>query len=185
MSSRTGIPLELEAERHARAKKALAEAFPNLDPDDEAFTGTLEGETDFYDAIDAKVEQLRQDLAESQGLRVQAEAYAMPLLERAKRLESRADAIKARLLRVLQEVGEKRINRPGYGLTVKANGNPAVKVFDAALLPDQYLRHKPAPPPEPDMKAIREALNDPDRRAEVDFAATFDNAAPTLQIKLK
>ncbi len=182
MSSRMAMPLELEAERHARAKKALAEAFPNLDPEDDAFTGTLEGETNFYDAIDAKVEQLRQDLAEAQGLRLQAEVYANPLLERAKRLESRADAIKARLLRVLQEIGEKRIPRSSYDLTVKYNGNPSVKVFDVALLPEQYLRRKP---PDPDLKAIKEALNDPDRRAEVEFAAAFDNAAPTLQIKLK
>lgn len=183
MSAR--LPLEIEAERHVRAKAALAEAFPNLDPDDDAFTGTLDGETDFYDGVDAKVEQLRRDLAEAQGLRLQAEAYANPLLERAKRLESRADAIKARLLRVLQDVGERRINRAAYGLTVKANGNPKVVVFDKALLPQEYLRIKPPPEPEPDLKAIRDALNDPDRRAEVEFAARFDNAAPSLQITLK
>jgi hypothetical protein len=185
MSDRDRQSLEVKAELHARKRKALAEAFPNLDPEDEAFVGTLEGETDFYEAVDAKVELLRRDLAEAAGLRLQAETYTAPLLERAARLEARAESIKARLTRVLQEVGEERINRPAYGLTVRKNGNPAVIITERALLPANYLTFKPVPPPEPNKAAIREALNDPKRRAEVERAATLANAAPTLQIKLK
>ena len=185
MSDRDRQSLENKAELHARARRALAEAFPNLDPEDPAFVGTLEGETDFYEAVDAKVELLRRCQAEAAGLRFQAEAYTAPLLERADRLDARAKTIRERLLRVLQEVGEKSIHRTAYGLTVKAGGNPAVIITEPALVPPQYLTFKPAPPPEPNKAAIRDALNDPKRRAEVERAATLANPAPTLQITMK
>lgn len=178
-------PLEVEAERHARAKKALMEAFPNVDPDDDAFTGTLEGETDFFEAVDIKVEQMRRDMAEAEGLRAQAEAYSRTLIDRANRLELRAQTVRNRLLRVMQEVGEKRITRPGYGLTVRSGGSGKVRVFDSDLLPREYVRYKLAPPPEPDLRKIGEALKDPARRAEVALAATLDNAPDTLMVNFK
>jgi hypothetical protein len=177
--------LAIEGERLVRAKKAVMEAFPNLDPDDDAFTGTLEGETDFFEAVDIKVEQMRRDLAEAEGLRAQAEAYSRALIDRANRLELRASTVRTRLLRVMQEVGEKRITRPGYGLTVRSGGSGKVRVFDPDMLPREYVRYKLAPPPEPDLKKISEALKDPVRRAEVEFAATLDNAPDTLLVSFK
>lgn len=174
--------LELEGEAHARAMTQLLEQFPELDPEDPFFIDTLEGMTDFRPAVTAIVEHYRRLLAEAAGLRAQAEAYAADLIERAKRYETKAEVTKARLERVLVAVGGGKMDEPAFTLSLRQNP-PPVDVFDISFLPEAYLR--PPPPPEPDKVAIRKALNDPERREEVELAARFGNSPPSLQIKFK
>lgn len=174
--------LELEGEAHARAMAQLLEQFPELDPEDPYFIDTLEGMTDFRPAVTAIVEHYRRLLADAAGLRAQAEAYAADLIERAKRYETKADVTKNRLERVLVAVGGGKMEEPSFTLSLRQN-QPPVEVFDISFLPEAYLR--PPPPREPDKIEIRKALNDPERREEVELAARFGNSPPSLQIKLK
>jgi hypothetical protein len=190
--------LESEAQLHARAKAALLQAFPPdpVDPDgdegnpdagsgDEFLTGTLEGLTDFYEMVDALIEQARQDMAVAVGLKAQADAYALPLYDRATRLEIKAKRTEERLLNVLLDIGEKKINRQSYDLSVRAGGNPPVHILDPDKLPTEFWRQKEPPRPEPDLKAIKQALQDPARRDALANAATLGNPKPSLAIKYK
>ena len=161
------VNLPQEAQKHARAKQALMEAFSDLAADDEHLLGELEGYSDLYAACDAMVETMRRNEAAAAGLRTQVKTYAAPLLETADAYDAKNEKIKRCLLRAMQEAGERSIPRDSYCLTVKANGNPEVIIMEPALVPPKYMRHKPAPPPEPDKIAIRKALNDPDLRHEV------------------
>lgn len=179
------VNLPQEAQKHARAKQVLMEAFSDLAADDEHLLGELEGYSDLYAACDAMVETMRRNEAAAAGLRTQVKTYAAPLLETADAYDAKNEKIKRCLLRAMQDAGERSIPRDSYCLTVKANGNPEVIIMEPALVPPKYMRHKPVPPPEPDKLAIRKALNDPDLRHEVERAATFANAAPTLLIKFK
>lgn len=179
------VNLSQEAEKHARAKRALLDAFRDLAEDDEHLLGELEGYSDLYAACDAMVETMRRNEAAAAGLRTQVKTYAAPLLETADAYDAKNEKIKRCLLRAMQDAGERSIPRDSYCLTVKANGNPEVIIMEPALVPLKYMRHKPAPPPEPDKLAIRKALNDPMLRHEVERAATFANAAPTLLVKFR
>lgn len=175
--------LELEGDAHARAMDELRRAFPELDPGDPFFIDTLSGMTNFTEAVAAVVEHYRMRLADAAGARAQAEAYAAPLLERAKRLEESAEVAKNRLERIMIAIGEKSMKEATFDLVVAKPGNPPVEVFDRSFLPEKYLR--PAAEREPDKVAIRAALKDPELAEEVELAARFGNAAPRLQIKLK
>ena len=175
--------LELEGDAHARAMDELSRAFPELDPGDPFFIDTLSGMTNFTEAVAAVVEHYRMRLADAAGARAQAEAYATPLLERAKRLEESAEVAKNRLERIMIAIGVKSMPEATFDLVVAKPGNPPVEVFDRSFLPEKYLR--PAAEREPDKVAIRAALKDPDLADEVNLAARLGNAAPRLQIKLK
>lgn len=179
------VNLPQEAQKHARAKQAFMGAFSDLAADDEHLLGELEGYSDFYPACDAIVEIMRRNEAAAAGLRTQVKTYAAPLLETADAYDAKNEKLKRCLLRAMQEAGERSIPRDSYCLTVRENGNPAVIIKDQALLPREYLSFKPAPPPEPNKDEIRKALKDKTRRHEVERAATFDNAPPTLLIKFK
>lgn len=177
--------LAAEKDRFNRVKEDLISAFPGIDQEDDFFRDTLEGATGLPEILDAMVELMRRDMATAQGLRTQAEAYSTPLIDRASRLEVRVSMIRNHLLRTLQDTDQRSVKRDSYSLTVKAGGKPKINVFDPDLLPPQYMKQKPPPPPEPDLNAIAEALDDPERRAEVELAASKTNGAPVLQVNLK
>lgn len=175
------IILEHEALKHAEAEKALAEAFPETDPDDPFFVGTLEGETAFFDAIDAKAEQYFQLLAQAEGYTAQAEFFAAPLRKLAEQCKADAETIKRRLESVMSQIGKEKIERSetGIKLAFKRNGNPGAHVFDPKKLPPEYWRTKE---PEYDLVKIGKALKDPEKAAEVSDAAYLRNAAPSFSI---
>jgi len=170
--------LEWEADKHAAAFKAMREAFPDTDPEDPFFTGSLEGLSDFYECIDAKVEQIHRDSAEIAGLQKMIDDYVSKKNEAIARAKARVDTIRTRLLMVMQQTGETKIKRNGYTLSVTANSKPRVLLLDESKLPDDYRRKGP-----PNLTLIAEALNDPERRAEVQDAATFANKNETLTLR--
>jgi hypothetical protein len=82
---------------------------------------------------------------------------AAKMKERAAKLRKRAASIKGYLLHNMQACEISKIESPYFTLTVKKN--PAsVVVFDPNQIPADFMRQKPAPPPEPDKAAIKQAL---------------------------
>lgn len=82
---------------------------------------------------------------------------AKQMKERAGKVRKRAESIRAYLLHNMQACEISKIESPYFTLTVRKNP-PAVTVFDADQIPADYMRQKPAPPPEPDKTAIKAAL---------------------------
>lgn len=82
---------------------------------------------------------------------------AKQMKERASKVRKRAESIRAYLLHNMQACEISKIESPYFTLAVKKNP-PSVVVFDAKQIPDSYMRQKPAPPPEPDKTAIKQAL---------------------------
>lgn len=174
------VIMEREALKHASEKKALRRTLPrNIAEDDEHLLGEMEYRSDFYPALDALVQTISDNRDEALGLRAQATRY----IERAKAIETQNEQIEAKILQTLLDINERIVPRPGYRLTVRQNGNSAVIITNPALIPAEFM--KPPPPPEPDKIAIRKALNDPQRKAEVERAATLSNAPPSLQITFR
>lgn len=95
---------------------------------------------------------IKGEIAEGEAVQRQADALAL----RAKGHKARAERLRDRLERLL-EAGEKfRDDRVSIGWRKSS----AVQIDDAALIPAEYIRQKPPPPPEPDKKALRDALKD-------------------------
>jgi hypothetical protein len=174
------VILKREAMKHASEKKALRRTLPrHIAEDDEHLLGEMEYRSDFYPALDALVETISANRDEALSLRAQAARH----VESAKSLEMQNEQIEAQILQTLLDINERIVPRPHYRLTVRQNGNHAVIITDPALIPAAYM--KPPSPPEPDKIAIRKALNDSQRKAEVEAGATLSNAAPSLQITFR
>ena len=71
-------------------------------------------------------------------------------------IENRADSLRAYLARCMEATGIEKIEGPGVKLSFRKSSAVVVDAED--LIPAEYMRTKPAPPPEPDKAAIAAAL---------------------------
>lgn len=79
------------------------------------------------------------------------------MLERAARLEKRAESIRTYLLLQMEFAGVSKIESPWFVVQVKRNP-PAVVIDDEHAVPDSYKVTPEPPAPRPDKKAIAAAL---------------------------
>jgi len=79
------------------------------------------------------------------------------MLERADRLERRAESVRAYLTFQMQAAGITRIESPWFTLAVRRNP-PSVVVDDESRIPDQFRVQPEPPPPRLDRAAIARAL---------------------------
>lgn len=82
--------------------------------------------------------------------------WAKDAAERAKALENRAENLRDYLSRCMEASGIEKISGPGVALSWRASS--AVVIDEPGLIPSEFMRVKPAPDPEPDKKAIADAI---------------------------
>lgn len=185
---------EADPIREAEAVRILRQNLAILDSDDELLMGMIEGETTFFECLDA----LLLDEAEITGLVAGVDEAIVTLKGRKdrfeKRRESRRGLIEQMLLVAQVDVA---IERPLATLSLARR--PAQLVIETeADIPAEYWK---TPEPVLDRKALLAALNerakqiaalpeDPTDRAEAIAAlpsaipgATLSNAAPSLTIR--
>lgn len=84
--------------------------------------------------------------------------WAKDAAERAKAIEARAERLKDYLAANMIACGIEKISGPGVELSFRKS---AAVVIDAEyLIPAEFMRRKPAPDPEPDKKAIADAIKE-------------------------
>lgn len=126
------------------------------------------------DITDEEMDALNDRLSINQDEFLQkAEAYAAViserkarsafLIEESKRLAAMArqestvsDRLQERIAFAMTQQGLNKIELPHYKLSFRKS--ESVEVIDQDAIPDQYMRIKPAPAPEPDKVAIKAAL---------------------------
>ena len=86
---------------------------------------------------------------------IQAAANAMT--QRAKRVQNRADSIKAYLLFQMQACEISKVECPEFTISVRNNPD-AVVISEGATLPEEFMTQPETPAPVPDKKALKEAL---------------------------
>ncbi len=134
--------------------KQAADTLAQLDLDEQTVADTLE-------SLSGELEEKTVNLAmvirnlESSAEQIKGEAKAMN--ERAAKISNRAKNISQHLIDNLTLAGIKTISSPYF--TVALRKNPAaVDIYDAALVPAEWMRQPEPPPPEPDKKRIKEAM---------------------------
>lgn len=127
--------------------------------DTQLVVDTLEGETDVFTVLDTLVEAASRD-----ALLVNAAR------ERIKRIEARQDRLRATVQQMLEALDLHKVERPLY--TASLAFNTKAIVTDEAVLPPQYIRHRP------DLIGINKAL----RAGEEVPGATLGNPQPSLRI---
>lgn len=151
--------------------KRIAESLADFE-DGGLVSDTIEGETDFYECVDAMLEANAEDEASAAGVDVVIE-----------KLKGRKDAAlervrkrKALLADALNHVGIKTAKRPLGTVTVKAVAPKAV-VYNEDQVPGKFMVVKTSR--RPDMKAINEAL----KSGEQVSGARLDNGGQALQVR--
>lgn len=135
--------------------RAAAEAMADMDMDEQTIADTLEGMAGDLDAKAVNVAMFARNLEATAVAIKDAEAQ---MAQRRKALERRSEWLRRYLLESMQHAGIKRLECPEFSLAVR--DNPAsVDVFEPALVPAAFMRQPDPPPPEPDKRAIKAALD--------------------------
>ena len=133
------------------------------DADSQLVLDTIEGETNALEMLDAIVETILAD-----------EALANAAKERATRMEARADKRRAIVQRIMERIGQKKLERPLATLVIAA-GPTSVVIAREDLVPNEYWRSVL------DKHAINRAI-----KSDLEVpGATLSNAPPVLRILIK
>jgi Siphovirus Gp157 len=133
--------------------RQAAETLADLDLDSQTVSDTLES---LSGDVEHKAQQVAY-VAMNFGTTAQAiRAHAAMQLARADAIENRAQALREYLARCMTDAGIEKIDGPGVKLSFRKSS--AVQITGEDLIPAQYMRNKPAPPPAPDKAAIKAAL---------------------------
>lgn len=145
--------LSLDGERHkVAALLALLEA-QGFGDDDEIILTAIEGETDAMEAVSTVIRLIAEDEARAAALKDLEGQYSA----RRSRYEERAKLARQVLLRFMQDIGQKKIERPEATLTLSA-GKQSVGFageFDAKTLPADCQKVSV----DPDRAKIKELLD--------------------------
>ena len=151
-----------------------AEHLANLDLDEQTIADTLEG---LAGSLEVKATNVAMFIRNTEALAVQIKEAEAAMAARRKALESRAERIKQYLKHNMEACGIQKIESPYFVLSIAKNP-PSVHIEDEKLLPAKFMVTPPAPPPQPDKTAIKEAL-----KAGQDVPGARLNQGTRLSIK--
>lgn len=154
-----------------RLRDGLVRDHPDID--EETLADTLDGITGAKDLVASLIRDSNEDAAQAHGLG----EYIASLESRKARLIDRAAKRKAAALTLLQEIDERKLERPEFTASVTP-GRPKVVVSEPTLLPDRFLRPQP---PKPDMAAIKDAIEE----GEIVPGAMLSNPVPFLTVRTR
>ena len=161
--------LTLERNRFTELRRRLLELYPDLD--DQTLNDTLEGATNFKEAIAALIRSALEDECLADALRDRM----TDMRTRLSRHEARAASKRQVAVENMQVADIRKLTEPDFTASTRV-GPPSVVIDNEHELPIDYLLPQP---PKPDKRAILEALT---RGAMVPGAAL---AQPKLSLSVR
>jgi Siphovirus Gp157 len=138
----------------AHVYREAADRLADLDLDAETVKDTLES---MSGDLEVKASATAAVVCNMRALASSIKGAEAVMAQRRKAIDARADSLAAYLLENLQHAGIQKVETPHFAITVRANPGH-VEVYDEKMVPAEFLRTKPAPPPEPDKAALKVAL---------------------------
>jgi hypothetical protein len=126
----------------------------DLDLDPQTVADTLEG---MGGDLEAKATNVAMFVRNLESLADQIKQAEAAMAARRKSIEGRADAVRAYLLSNMLRTGITRIESPYFKIAIR-NNPPSVIVDDPTVIPAKYMRQAEPPPPAPDKKEIKAAI---------------------------
>lgn len=131
-----------------------ANKLQDLDLDAQTLADTLDGLSGELEVKAKNVAFFARNLEATAASIKQAE---VEMAARRKSLEQRAESLRQYIFASMQVAGVEQIECPHFRLSIKKNP-AAVDVYEALLIPSEFMTTPVAPAPAPDKKAIAEAL---------------------------
>ena len=136
--------------------RAAAESLADMELDEQAVIDTLESLSGALEVKATNVAMFARNLEATAQAIKDAEAK---MAARRKAVEARAERIRGYLWQSMELAGIPKIECPYFKLAVRENP-PSVVIESPNLIPAEFMRNPEPPPPEPDKKAIAEALKE-------------------------
>lgn len=144
-----------------------------LDMDAQTIADTLEGLSGDLEIKAQNVAMMARSLdADASAVK----QWSKDAAERSKALEARAEALRDYLTRCMEACGIEKISGPGVSIGFRKSSTVVIDGVD--LIPDEFMRVKAPPPPEPDKTAISAAI-----KAGREVPGAHIEHRTTLQIK--
>lgn len=159
--------------RHAEAVAKLKESLGALAADDpDLMADSIEGETGFYEAVDAIVAGMDDDQILLDGIKARKDELA----SREARIKKRVEYRRGLIEQMMAVSGERKIERPTF--TASLSARPVKPVInDEAEIPSQFWKSKPV--------LDRTALNNALKNGESVPGACLDNGGESLTLRWK
>jgi len=142
-------PIETERTRFTELRRRLLELHPDLD--EQTLADTLEGATDFKEALAALIRSALEDECLAKALKDRLDQ----MKGRLSRLEARASSKRQVAVENMEAADLRKLQEPDFTASVRI-GPPSVTIVSEDELPIDYLMPQP---PKPDKRAILEALS--------------------------
>jgi len=141
-------PVTHERTRFVELRRRLLELHPDLD--DQTLADTLEGATDFKEALAALIRSALEDECLAKALKERLDQ----MRGRLNRLEARASSKRQVAVENMELADLRKLQEPDFTASVRL-GPPSVNIVAEDELPIDYLLPQP---PKPDKRAILDAL---------------------------
>ena len=138
------------ADQYLEASTALAD----LDIDAQTLADTLEG---LSGELEVKAQNVAMFVRNLEASAEAIKAAEKQMTERRKAIENRAESIRDYLKSNMERTGINKIECPWFTIAIKKNPK-SVCIDDANVIPNEYKRQPEPPPPSPDKKAIKDAI---------------------------
>lgn len=136
--------------------RAMVDHLMDTQDDAQAIADTIEGEQYPLQIKAQNVAFAIRNLEASAAAIKEAEAQ---MTERRKRIEKRAEQIRDYLKQCMELAGVQKIDCPHFCMSIAKN--PAsVEIYEAGLIPEDYMKYPEPPPPAPDKALIKQAIKD-------------------------
>jgi hypothetical protein len=126
----------------------------SMDFDDETKKDTLESLQGDFENKAISIGFVQKTLSAHVGA---IDAALKDMQERKRVVENKLNRLNEYLLENMQQAGITSISCPQFDIKLK-NNPVKVDIYEAGLLPSEFMRQPELPPPQPDKKAIKEAI---------------------------
>lgn len=138
----------------AAAYRADAAKLADLDLDDVTLADTLQG---LSGDLEVKAQNVVMFAKNLEATAIAIKEAETQMAARRKAIENRAAGLRSYVLTSMQVAGVTKIECPYFRVAVQ-NNPPSVDVYEPGLVPSEFMKQKPPPPPEVDKTAIKEAI---------------------------
>lgn len=148
----SNLSLYLIANEH----RAMVERLMEAQDDAAAIADTIEAES--Y-PLEIKAQNVAYAIRNLEASAAAIKEAEQQMAERRKRMEKRAEQIRDYLKSCMELAGVTKIDCPHFALSIAKNPD-SVEIYEAGLIPADYLKESPPPPPAPDKALIKQAIKD-------------------------
>lgn len=134
--------------------KEVSDKLHDMQLDEQTIADTLEG---IGGDIETKCSNVAFVIRNLESLAEQIKQAEQQMASRRKAIENRAANVREYLLRNMERCEISKIESPYFRISIRNNASSVV-IDDAGLIPCEFYRYPDAPPPAPDKKLIKDAI---------------------------